>query len=230
MAGCAPIEQLHQDPAPEPPEVPDSPFGTLEIDFSAIFGVSPSGSSRDLGPPVTMTISRCDVTGTLEGGADAFAVSVGPGEEFSRDGLTPGLWTIVVDAVSPEGITIGRGETTAQIVAGGTTEAHITIAPLPGNGTLDLEIRYGKTQFQPPVATAEADVYPAIDGQLTLEFTAGVDGDFRTCTYLNTAVPAGYYTLQLRLIGDGVQVWGTVEAVRILADQITTGTWTYTAP
>ena len=45
-------------------------------------------------------------------------------------------------------------------------------------------------------------------------------------TYRNTAIGAGYYLLLLRLYDGGVQFWGMTEAVRIVAGQTTSKTWT----
>ena len=201
---------------------PDSDSGTLTIDFSSIFA-----SARTL-VPAGMSISRCDITGTLEGGGDSFAGSVGPGESFSRGGLAVGLWTIEIDAFNAGGTLVGHGETTARITAGSTTTARITIHPVPGNGTLSLTLRWGKSTFQS--SSVRAVLSPAITADGTLRFRVRVEGDYRVGTYTSDAVPAGYYVLTLQLIGDGAVVWGTMEAVRIAAGLITEKTWTYAPP
>jgi len=226
IAGCPLVERnlpAEEARAETGAENPDGDSGTLTIDFSSIFA-----SARTL-VPAGMSISRCDITGTLEGGGDSFAGSVGPGESFSRGGLAVGLWTIVIDAFNADGTLVGHGETTARITAGSTTTVQITIHPVPGNGTLSLTLRWGKKVFQTP-GTIEAYLFPAITPDGALSFTPRVQGDYRMGTYVNTEVPAGYYVLTLQLSGDGAVVWGTMEAVRIAADLITEKTWTYTPP
>jgi len=204
-------------------ELPDDDVGALIIDFSAGFK-----SAKTLVPPVDMDVHHYDIVGTLEGGGDGFTAAVGAGESFSQYGLTPGQWTIIVDAINPGDITIGEGATTALITAGSTTSVQITIAPLTGNGTLDLRIEYDKKL---PVLNKDeivTTVTPAIAGSNTLSFRKNTQANLRFWTYTESQVPEGYYFISLQLVFNGKAVWGIAEAVRILEAQITSASYFYT--
>ena len=211
--GCNLIER---DLSLERRDLPDKEKGSVTI---VINGALPS--AKTLVPAVLMVISTYDIQGTLEGGGDSFQTTIGVNDPFSHSGLTPGLWTISVDARNADGIIIGDEETTAQITPGSTTTVQIEIAPVTGDGTLDLTIQWPKKAFD----SIDATLTPAITPDGTLEFT--IEKDPLEGTYLNSAIPAGYYLLTLHLFSKKVRVWGIAEAVRILAGATTTQTYTY---
>ena len=216
--GC---ELIEQDPSLEQGDLPDTDKGAVTIVFNG--GLS---SSKTLKPPVVMEVNRYDIQGTLEGGGDSFQKTVPVGQSFSQSGLTPGLWTILVDARNADGTIIGDGGSTAQISAGSTTTVQIEIAPLSEVGTLDLMVQWPKKEFD------SDDIVVTLTPAITPDpvFTIKTQDQRREGTYLNSAIPAGYYFLTLQLIGDGVPVWGIAEAVRILAGETTSQIYTYTPP
>ncbi|MCK5008827.1 MAG: hypothetical protein KAR73_15640, partial [Spirochaetales bacterium] len=138
----------------------------------------------------------------------------------------PGLWTISVNAINPGGHIIGDGDSTAQISAGSITTVQIEIALLSEVGTLDLMVQWPKKEFD------SDDIVVTLTPAITPDpvFTIKTQDQRREGTYLNSAIPAGYYFVTLQLIGDGVLVWGIAEAVRILAGETTSQTYTYTPP
>ncbi len=216
--GC---ELIEQDPSLEQDNLPDDNKGAVTIVFNG--GPFPA---KTLVPPVVMEVSGYDIQGTLEGGGDSFQTSIQVDESFSRSGLTPGLWTILVDARNADGTIIGDGDSTAQISAGSITTVQIEIAPLSEVGTLDLMVQWPKKVFD------SDDIVVTLTPAITPDpvFTIKTQDQRREGTYLNSAIPAGYYLLTLRLIGDGVPVWGIAEAVRILAGETTSQIYTYTPP
>ena len=218
--GCNLIER---DLSLERRDLPDKEKGSVTI---VINGALPS--AKTLVPAVLMVISTYDIQGALDGGGDSFQTTIGVNDPFSHSGLTPGLWTISVDARNADGIIIGDEETTAQITPGSTTTVQIEIAPVTGDGTLDLTIQWPKKAFDSDAV--DATLTPTITPDGTLAFRIKTQADLREGTYLNSAIPAGYYFLTLHLIGNSVTVWGIAEAVRILAGETTSQIYTYTPP
>jgi len=218
--GC---ELTEQDLSREQSDLPDEDKGAVTIVINGgLF------SAKTLVPAVSMVISTYDIRGTLDGGGDSFQETVPIDQSFSQGGLSPGIWTISVDAINADGVIIGEGETTAPIIAGSQTTVQIEIGPVSGNGTLDLVVQWPKKAFS--TDDIDSTLTPAITPDGTLTFSIKTQGQNREGTYLNSAVPAGYYFLTLQLIGDGVRVWGIAEAVRILAGETTSQTYTYTPP
>ena len=144
---------------------------------------------------------------------------------FYRNGLTPGSWTITVGGVNTNGITIVEGSATAQITAGTVTPVTLTLTLVPGNGVLDLTVTWGKKLFK--TDDIQATLVPAVTQNGILVFEIKTNAQDRVGTYRNESVPAGYYLLTLKLIGDGALVWGFPEAVRILANETTIHTYEY---
>ena len=209
--GCSLTER---ELSPERRDLPDKEKGSVTIVFNG--GPFPA---KTLVPG--MEIKTYDVVGNLVDGDDNFQKTIKVGQSFSQSGLTPGVWTITVDAINEDGIIIGRGGTTADITPWSTTTVQIQIAPLSEQGTLDLKVQGPKKAFD----SIDATLTPAITPDGTLEFT--IEKDPLEGTYLNSAIPAGYYLLTLHLFSKKVRVWGIAEAVRILAGATTTQTYTY---
>jgi hypothetical protein len=205
-------------------EIPDDGLGTLTI----VFGAETPAIKTLVPLPEELNIARYEIEGMLEGGDESFIASVGFGETLIQSGLTPGSWTISVDAIDPEEITIGHGETTVEIVAGASTAVRIVISPLGGSGTLDITIRWNKHLFD--LEEIIATVSPDIAGSSSLDFEPiDKDGNYHFGNCLESGVPAGYYLITMQLFGDGQRVWGTAEAVIIFAGSTTSHTYTYTS-
>jgi len=210
-----------QDPGDDV-EIPDG-FGAVEINF----GTGLEGT-KNLPLPVTMDIGSYTVSGTLDGGGDSFNVPVQAGGSFTRSGLTPGLWTITVDALSTDvpAVTIGRGTTTAQIIAGAITTVQVTITPLTRDGVLDVTVQWSKEIFKKD-ERVDATLTPTPPYGTLIVTDPGTGGAYRHCTISGDPIPAGYYLLTLELFVNDVLQKTMIEVARILADQTTSGTLTF---
>ncbi len=164
--------------------------------------------------------------------ADYVVSGVGPaGDTFSEttasdpltlEGLATGEWTVSVQPRNDTQTAIGSGEGVATVEDGQTAEVSITVVPLEGVGSLDLEV--GWTEGELSVPSIHATLTTAAEVETTLELTLGTAQG----THTSSTIPAGYYTLALELREDGDTVAGAVEVVRIVAGQTTTGSFTFT--
>jgi len=202
--------------APEPPS--ESGKGALLIVLTLA-----SLSLQTLQPSISMQIASFDIQGTgpdpLQDHFEDLGNTTGL---LMLTHLSPGAWTIAVDARNAGGTVIGHGQTDppVQILAGQVTDAQINIRPLSGTGMLELIVKWPNRAHRNAVAECSllsmstgADLAPA--------FSVNNKG----ATHGPEAIEAGYYLLTLRFYARGVQFWGVTEAVRIVAGQTTTQTW-----
>lgn len=207
VTGCSLVER---DLSLEQFDPPDNDTGAVTIVInSGIF------SYKTLVPPVDMDIATLYIQGTLQGGGGYFDDTVGVNDPFSQYGLIPGSWDILVDAINAGGDTIGHGEATASIVAGSLISVQIEITPLSGSGGIDLTVEWPKKDY----STARIDAYLTLAGSANPE---KIEFDVKTQnpkdgSYNNNNIAAGYYLLTIQMYGDEQFVWGTAEAVRIIA-------------
>ena len=175
---------------------------------------------RTLLPPIDMNPVSFDVSG------------VGPsGKTFSQsttsaslvvNKLQFGTWAVTVSAKNAAGTVIGRGTGTAVVVTGQQTSLAITVAPLPGTGTLDLDVTW--TAADVPTPSISAQLLPSTGAAIPLAFVMATG----SASCLKTGIAAGYYTLTLKLLDNGVLVMGAVEVVRIVTGQTTSGLFDFT--
>jgi hypothetical protein len=224
LAACQLVEQR---PLPDAEE-PSAP-GTGALYLRVL------SAARTLSPSVVMEIASFDIRGSgPDPVADRFEELgvANTGEDLAVSGLRPGEWTITVDARNPPaegdpnpvGIVIGRGVTAppVTITAGSATSASILIMPLPGDGTLELTLTWRKNTMND--GTLKATLTSSGGAPVTLTFSLTSHGNVATA-YTKTALSAGYYLLTLRVTRDDGSVWGTAEAVRIIAGQTTSETY-----
>ena len=177
-------------------------------------------SRSTIKPDITMEISE-------------YAVSVsGPGETQSADisssettatfdELEPGDWTVTVNAKNAAGVIIARGTDTVTVVADDTVTADITVVPLSGEGTLDLEISWPEDLLAEPAITAT--LTPTGGSANSLSFT--IDSD--TASY-SGSWDAGYYDLSIVLRDGDEVVWAGVFVVRIIEGEVSSGVFPLT--
>ena len=126
-------------------------------------------------------------------------------------GLSPGFWTVTVDARNAAGTLIGHGETYLPCArqCGWVTIAQISVAALSGTGSLDLTVQWTKGAH--PNASVECSLISMITGEdLAPVFSMIPSKDPMKATYQNTAiVQAGYYLL-LRGFMMGVRSFGAL--------------------
>jgi hypothetical protein len=216
LIGCSLYESK---PALEEPVPIDS--GTLVLTLS--LGTL---SSKTLVPPISMEIASFDIEGTGPLG-DSFSALGNTAGQLTLNGLTPGFWTITVAAKNSGGTIVGYGEAVnVDLLAGQVNNIQITIAPSSGTGTLTLVVQWQQNTHKVKDVTIQRSLISMSSGEDLAPAFEIVQGKPDTATYSNTAIPTGYYLLTLRLYDTDVLFWGITEAVRIVAGQTTTQTWT----
>ena len=174
---------------------------------------------KTLAPSISMDIVEWEITGSGPDqrtyGPQTFALNA----SITIPDLYKGSWDITVEGLNASGDVIGRGTKSLVITAAQTTSDSITVVPLSGNGTLDLDVTW-------PTSLFDNDVFEVIltdkDGDAhvlspTLDYTNG------TGSYSGTWA-AGYYDLNVQLLDGTTSVWGTYESVRIVEGEATEGT------
>lgn len=201
----------------------DSANGTLvlRLSFATL-------SLQTLEPPLSMEIASFDIQGTGPNPLyDHFADPANTSGLLTQEWLNPGLWTVTVDARNAAGAIIGHGQTDPPVLitAGLVTEAQINIGPLRGPGVLQLTAQWPKgAHSDVSVESALISLSSGVD--LAPAFVLSPRKNPQKAAYSNSAIEGGYYLLSLRLYAAGAQFWGITEAVRIVAGQTTSQTWT----
>ena len=178
-----------------------------------------NASSRSLAPGIDMTAASYSVTGTGPN-SSSFTLAT-TGAPVTKSWLTTGSWTIVVNATNAGGDLIGTGTATVLVSTGMTTPVSISVLPIIGTGVLSLAVSWPSAQVLSP--SIVASLTPALGGAQPLVFViAGA-----AASYANPAIGTGYYTLSFTLFDNGVAVAGTADAIRIVAGQTTSGSYSY---
>lgn len=193
-----------------------SPFGSLMLSFS-----SSGMATRTLVPPIDMNVSYYNVSGSGPGSA-SFSQTGVTTASLIRSSLVVGGWTILVDGYNTNNDLIGSGSTTVSINAGATTQGHVEVSPLTGLGgalTIDISWLTGLITG----ASVIASLTDSGGTEQSLSFSAGTDSMHYSSG--TNALNAGYYSLALQLLDDGVPTWGFFEAVRIIKNQTTAASY-----
>lgn len=171
-------------------------------------------ATKTIYPLLDMNIAYYDVYGD---GPDSAAFSrLGiPGPLLVGSSLAAGEWTVTADAFNSEDILIGDGNVVVLITGGQTTQAEVPIDPLQGTGSLAVSISWLEGTVASPVVSGT--LAAAGGDPQSLSFTPGEDSASASLS----ALEVGYYTLILQLHDGEDVVWGQIEAVRILKDQLT---------
>jgi hypothetical protein len=172
-----------------------------------------SAAARSIGPTIDTAVAAFDVDGTGPEGR-LFHEESDDGAVSAR-GLYAGAWHVVVTGRNAEGTAICAGEADAEVVYGGTTELSIVLLPLSGLGGLDLAVVWDASLVSAP--SIEASIVPSTGAGWSLVFAVG-EG---RATYSSALVPAGYYTLEVKLLDGGATVVGAVESARVIAGAVT---------
>lgn len=187
-----------------------------------VLTINTDSQSLTLEPSLDTTIASYRVTGSGPG-EGSFQRSGVTSSTLTIDALAIGTWQVQVEAFNADGTLIGYGSRTVDILAGHTTLATITVSPLDGQGVLELTVSWETGLLTDP--TVAGTLQPLGGAMFDLVFTPGTD----SATYTNATLEAGYYYLTLELYEGSSKVWGTAEAVRILAGQVTTGSFRLTS-
>ena len=135
--------------------------------------------------------------------------------------LDPGEWTVTANAKNMDGTVILMGKSSAILNPGNTKSLDIVVAPVEGHGTLDLAVYWEPADVYSP--SVEAQITPASGSPIDLSFT--INQGSAIC--VDNTIPTGYHTLEVRLLDNGTLVMGAVEVVRILNEQVTSGTFEF---
>lgn len=175
--------------------------------------------SRTIGPDISMDAYSFQIRGTGPAGASFVLDTLN--QDVLIENLTPGDWSLDIDALNNGGLVIGFGSGSVTVFGGDTSAASIPVYPLEGTGNLSLSMIWETTDVANPQISAT--LLPSSGGSIPLTFSESSPGTAAAASTLE----AGYYTLLLQLLDTDTVVMGTAETVRIAADQTTTGAFDF---
>jgi hypothetical protein len=192
-----------------------------------------NSNARTLAPTDSMVVTDYTITCTKD--LKTAMVDIPASASTSRTiFLEPGNWTVEVDAYNAGGALIGGGTVAdVEVIAGEVTSLSVSVAPLPGDGTLNLTIDYSAIK---PIFEYFSGV-PSIMGEFTpagrAPFSIVLPLGESSVSSGNLTVPAGYYSLKLALYdGENLdpRARAAPESLRIVQGLKTTGTVLFTNP
>jgi len=190
-------------------------------------------TARSILPTQSMDIVTYDIYGDHEDGVDTFQ-ELDVAGTIIISSLQTGEWTIQVDGKNAAGDIIGTGSTTTIVNPSSQVTANVSVTPVTGNGTLNINIDWtvaADNQMDAPGVSSTLLSYSGISD--TLVYT--VDVPTRTANY-NGQHAQGYYTLLTQFFdtvdnGNGTftvtTVAGNAEVVRIAANDTSNGVYSY---
>lgn len=196
--------------------------GTLRLNFS------PEAQARTIDPPLVMTIN--DYVVTVSGPADSQTQTLdGTATTTTFTDLAVGDWTVTVNARNADAtpVIIATATGVGTVEAGQTATVNLTLTPVSGQGTLQLDLSWPDALLAAPGVTATLTPQSGT-AQPVSPFTIDTSGAPDTASYLDTW-DAGYYTLRLDLTDGGTPVWQEVVAVRIIEGETSVGSYTLSA-
>ncbi len=174
---------------------------------------------RTLVPELSMEPSSYVIEGSGPNGASFSQTATG--STLTVDSLVLGLWNVSVTALNVDETVVGSGSGDVTISSNETSQLTITIIPLVGNGSLDLTLSWPEEVINTPEVTAKLLV-PDGDPIILNSTINGV-----TATLSATDIPSGYHTLSLELLDNSNSIIGSMEIVRIVTNQSTSGAFIY---
>jgi len=199
----------------------ETEVGKLRINI----GTGTEARAATLEPPVVMAIGSYDIT--ISGGAGETQSQDLPSSQTTTtfSNLEAGEWTVTVNAYNTEepAVIIAVDTATAPIVAGQTTTVDLTVVPVSGQGTLDLEVSWPDGLLADPDIAATIAPLDGDGTDISALFTVDLDGDPDAASY-SGSWDDGYYTLNLAVTDGGTTVWADAYAVRIIAAAVTAET------
>ncbi len=171
-------------------------------------------------PDIDMKVDRYSVSGT---GPDGATFSVETREtSLEVTDLASGEWNITVDALNAAGIIIQKGSVISLLDPGAPRAVTVAIAPLAGYGSVDISLTWPAAEVANPAIVAKLVPYSGSEIPLTFTISSG------TANVVNKTIPAGYYTLTLKLNDAEHLAMGTVEVVRVVQDAVTDANFAFT--
>jgi hypothetical protein len=100
------------------------------------------------------------------------------------------------------------------ISAGQITQAEVSVVPLEGTGSLAIIISWPEGMVTSPVVTGTLTA----DGEAPQNISFTLEDN--SASYTAVALDVGYYVLMVELYDGQNVIWGQLETVRILKDQL----------
>jgi hypothetical protein len=187
--------------------LPPEDKGSLNLTFSS----EEQFEEKTIVPRLDMNVSVYDIYGTGPENRFFNRLDV-TASTVLQASLAPGEWAISVNAKNRDGVIIGKGHTKAVITAGKITRARAKVCPAHGEGTLGIQVIWPEDLIENPIIKAE--ITPEGGSPMPLPFVLGCN--MRSAYFLGS-LKSGYYTVSIHLFDGDDLLWGTVEAVRIIA-------------
>jgi hypothetical protein len=190
--------------------------GSLVLDVSSPPGV------KTLLPGISMVPDSYDFHGAGPGG-NSFDLNckILPA---TVNKLAYGEWRLTVNVKNAAGNVIATGEVIAGIKTGVAQTVSITSRHVEGYGMLDLSVLWTPADVQSP--SLSGTLTPWSGSPIRIEFVYDPLAAGKA-TAREESLPAGYHTLTVKLLDNGVAVMGAVETVRIVDDGVTAGTFEF---
>lgn len=173
--------------------------------------------SRTIEPTITMEIANYDIEANGPN-TDAFSELNITDTAFVKNDLSVGAWSITVNAKNNNGDIIASATQAFSITDGITTDVDLLLTPLNGTGELNINISWPIDELVNP--SLNATLTPLNDVASDLSFTI----ENNTASFTSIDIETGYYTLSIQLLDDSEYVWGMVEVVRIINNEISSAT------
>jgi len=198
-----------------PPENEEEEQGTLVLSFAKAQLFLP----KTIEPDIDVQINAYDIYGTGPQGEMFEFIDFSESSVF-QVGLVPGQWDLMVFAKNLEGTIIGSGESVSVVAAGEVTTATITILPLEGQGQLTVEVSWPDSVLTGPGLTGNLNPVDGVSESMDFQMAPNtLSADYED------SLASGYYQMTLQLWDNSDLVWGTVDAVRILAGNVSEQTY-----
>ncbi len=181
------------------------------------------GVSRTLQPSLDMNPASYQIDGEGPGGA-TFTRTITGSATVTVDKLAFGQWTITVTAFNADGTPIGAATSTATVHTNTGTNVALTVKPYDGFGTLSLDLSWPAADIE--TAQVESTLLPVVGAARTLTFSLNAGAG--TADFSADDISTGYHTLTVKLLDNGALAMGAVELVRIVKDQVTSGSFAFT--
>jgi outer membrane protein assembly factor BamB len=186
--------------------------------------ISSDTASRTIVPTFDTQIWACTITAS--GVGPTAAVTVDGSKQYAViDGLAEGTWSLEATARNVSGFVVASGTSSVSVVTGQTVSATVQLAPVAGDGTLDLSVTW-PSEWTKDVSV-DASLTPVGGSSQPLSFALSPAADPETATYSGNW-PTGYYTLRVGILDGTSRIWGRTESVRIVNGQVSIGQFVLT--
>ncbi len=186
--------------------------GSLEITI-------PYDQSRSIGPSSEMTPTRYEATGSGPDGA-SFSRESATGV-IAVAGIPAGGWEITVDGFDATDARILTWTGTVQVRTGETVVVDAELAPLPGDGTLELTVTWPGELVSSPTVGAVLDRDGAAPVELSVTLTGPGNAE------LSAPVASGWYRMRMTVSDRGVVAAGATELVAVFAGRTSRGSFAF---